>query len=112
MRNAALLVNCTSLGMTGQPPLDLGLEALPRAAVVADLVYAPLETDLLARARAAAKDGDWKTAYAIASRVDDAYAPGTDVSAQPLGERDDYTSLTWLAGTAALNGLDAARSSR
>jgi len=60
---------------------------------------------LLARARAAANDGDWATAYAIASRVDDAYAPGTDVSLQPLGERDDYTSLTWLAGTVALNRL-------
>jgi shikimate dehydrogenase len=44
---AALLVNCTSLGMTGQPPLELELEGLPRAAVVADLVYAPLATPLL-----------------------------------------------------------------
>ncbi|MBO9575557.1 MAG: lytic transglycosylase domain-containing protein [Sphingobium sp.] len=63
---------------------------------------------LLAKAKNAAKDGDWATAYAIASRVDDAYAPNTDVSAQPLGERDDYTSLTWLAGTAALNHLGRA----
>lgn len=48
----ALLVNCTSLGMIGQPPLDLSLDGLPAAAVVADLVYAPLETALLAQARA------------------------------------------------------------
>ena len=48
----ALLVNCTSLGMTGQPPMDLPLDALPRSAVAADLVYAPLETVLLAAARA------------------------------------------------------------
>jgi soluble lytic murein transglycosylase len=61
---------------------------------------------LLAQARAAANDGQWSTAYAIASKVDDAFAPGTDVSAQPLGVRDDYTSLAWLAGTAALNKLN------
>ncbi|MDX2224032.1 MAG: shikimate dehydrogenase [Rhodospirillaceae bacterium] len=49
--NAALLVNTTSLGMTGQPPLDLDLKALPAGAVVNDLVYSPLETPLLAAAR-------------------------------------------------------------
>jgi shikimate dehydrogenase len=51
MADAALLVNTTSLGMTGQPPLDLDLEPLPNDAVVTDLVYAPLETTLLAMAR-------------------------------------------------------------
>jgi len=49
---AALLVNASSLGMAGQPPLDLDLAALPADAVVYDLVYAPLETPLLAAARA------------------------------------------------------------
>jgi shikimate dehydrogenase len=49
--SAALCVNCTSLGMTGQPPLELDLAALPRTAPVADLVYTPLETPLLAAAR-------------------------------------------------------------
>jgi shikimate dehydrogenase len=48
----ALLVNASSLGMTGQPPLTLDLSALPDEATVYDLVYAPLETDLLAAARA------------------------------------------------------------
>jgi shikimate dehydrogenase len=48
----ALVVNATSLGMTGQPPLDLDLSALPDDAVVYDIVYAPLETALLAAARA------------------------------------------------------------
>ena len=48
---AALLVNATSLGMTGQPPLDLDLSALPDDAVVYDIVYAPLETGLLKAAR-------------------------------------------------------------
>jgi shikimate dehydrogenase len=49
---AGLLVNTTSLGMRGQPPLDLDIAALPSSAVVADLVYVPLETALLAAARA------------------------------------------------------------
>ena len=52
LADAALLVNTTTLGMKGQPALDLDLAPLPTGAVVADLVYAPLETDLLARARA------------------------------------------------------------
>ena len=50
LADAALLVNCTSLGMTGQPPLELALRPLSESAVVADLVYAPLETELLADA--------------------------------------------------------------
>lgn len=49
---AALLVNTTSLGMQGQPPLEIALDALPLDAVVNDIVYAPLETPLLAAARA------------------------------------------------------------
>lgn len=46
-----LLVNATSLGMTGSAPLEMDLSALNDNAVIADIVYAPLETDLLARAR-------------------------------------------------------------
>ncbi len=49
---AALLVNTTTLGMTGQPGLDLDLSPLPTQAVVNDIVYAPLETVLLAAAKA------------------------------------------------------------
>jgi shikimate dehydrogenase len=52
LAGTSLLVNCTSLGMKGQPALELPLEALPQTAVVADLVYVPLETPLLATARA------------------------------------------------------------
>ncbi len=61
---------------------------------------------MLAQAKSAVKDQQWTLAYAIASKVDDAYAPGTDISGVSLGERDDYTSLTWLAGSAALNKLN------
>lgn len=52
LAGAALLVHATSLGMAGQPPLDLALDALPPAATVCDIVYVPLETPLLAAARA------------------------------------------------------------
>lgn len=48
---ATLLVNATSLGMKGQPPLDIDLAGLPRSAIVYDIVYVPLETALLAEAR-------------------------------------------------------------
>jgi shikimate dehydrogenase len=50
--DAALLVNATSLGMRGQAPLALDLAHLPKTALVNDLVYMPLETPLLAAARA------------------------------------------------------------
>lgn len=46
-----LLVNCSPLGMTGKPPLDLDLSPLPEQAVVYDIVYAPLDTPLLLAAR-------------------------------------------------------------
>ncbi len=48
---ASLLVNATSLGMTGKPTLEIDLATLPPEAVVTDLVYAPLETELLREAR-------------------------------------------------------------
>ena len=47
-----LLVNTTALGMDGQPSLDIDVGLLPQEAVVADLVYVPLETALLAAAKA------------------------------------------------------------
>ena len=49
---AALLVNTTTEGMVGRPALDLPLDALPADALVNDIVYVPLETPLLAAARA------------------------------------------------------------
>jgi shikimate dehydrogenase len=49
---AALLVNATNQGMVGQQPLDLKLDKLPQSAIVYDIVYNPIETPLLAAARA------------------------------------------------------------
>jgi shikimate dehydrogenase len=51
LAEAGLLVNATSLGMAGHPPLNIRIEDLPANAVVADIVYAPLVTPLLAAAR-------------------------------------------------------------
>ena len=51
LEGAALLVNTTSQGMVGNPPLDLALEALPRTADVCDIIYIPGETPLLKAAR-------------------------------------------------------------
>ncbi|WP_213979567.1 shikimate dehydrogenase [Sphingomonas sp. dw_22] len=53
---AALVVNASPLGMAGQPPLDIDLSPLPEDAVVYDIVYVPLETPLLAQARARGLD--------------------------------------------------------
>ncbi len=52
LADAGLLINTSTLGMAGQPPLALDLARLPDDAVVNDIVYAPLETGLLASARA------------------------------------------------------------
>jgi shikimate dehydrogenase len=48
---AAMLVNTTSQGMVGQPPLDLTLDRLPATALVCDIVYVPVNTPLLAAAQ-------------------------------------------------------------
>ena len=52
LAGCGLLVNATSLGMTGKENLEIDLKALPADAVVADIVYSPLETKLLVAARA------------------------------------------------------------
>lgn len=53
---AALLINASTLGMTGQPPLQIDLSPLPEDALVYDIVYAPLETSLLKAAEARGLD--------------------------------------------------------
>jgi len=61
---------------------------------------------MLTMARGAAADSQWTLAWAIASKVDDAYPAGVQVRDRSLGERDDYTSLTWLAGSTAFYNLN------
>ena len=53
LREADLLVNTTSLGMRGMPPLDIDLAPLKTRALVCDIVYVPLDTDLIRAARLA-----------------------------------------------------------
>ena len=52
LADASLLINATTLGMNGKPPLELDLGKLPTQAVVTDIVYSPLDTPLLRAARA------------------------------------------------------------
>lgn len=63
-----------------------------------------LET-LLTNARQASDGGDKSTAYNIARQLDDAFPAGTVIRETPLGVRDDYTSLAWLAGQLAYRDL-------
>ena len=51
LANTTTLVNTTSLGMLGKAPLEISLDALAPGATVTDIVYNPLETDLLRRAK-------------------------------------------------------------
>ncbi len=81
------------------------LLAAPRA-----LAKAPTDTEewletLLTNARQASEGGDKTTAYNIARQLDDAFPAGTVIRETPLGVRDDYTSLAWLAGQLAYRDL-------
>ncbi|MBJ7253346.1 MAG: lytic transglycosylase domain-containing protein [Sphingomonadaceae bacterium] len=64
---------------------------------------------LLTHARAAEMDGQFDVAYRIASRVDDAVPAGLVMADQDLPTRDRYTSLTWLAGSVAMDRLGRPR---
>lgn len=60
---------------------------------------------LLFLARHAYSAGQYAQAHDIARQVDDTFPAGVDISLKPLGVRDEYTSLTWLAGEAAMSGM-------
>lgn len=51
LEGVSLLINTTSLGMEQQSPLEIDLSALPKTSAVHDIVYAPLETELLKQAK-------------------------------------------------------------
>ena len=55
LAGAGVIINATTLGMHGHPPMPLDLQSAPEAAVVMDMVYHPLSTPLLERARAAGR---------------------------------------------------------
>src|SRR5947207_11249665 len=58
----------------------------------------------------AAGDRNWRTAYNIASQIDDVLPAGASIADQPIAIRDDYTTLAWLAGTVALDRLNRPQS--
>ncbi|WP_327196183.1 lytic transglycosylase domain-containing protein [Sphingomonas sp. SRS2] len=75
-----------------------------------DLTSTPFDTayfldNLLSFAQAANADGQFDIALAIAKHAEQAFPPGARVRERPFAERDDYTSLTWLAGRVALYKL-------
>ncbi|MFL6740647.1 MAG: lytic transglycosylase domain-containing protein [Sphingomicrobium sp.] len=80
-----------------------------------NFIYQPADPErfydmLLTLANDAAQDRQWDTAYNIARHLSDALPAGTDISRQPIGIRDNYTSLTWLAGSIALDRLNRPQS--
>jgi len=101
-----ITAKATWLRRSGRDGEARALLAGPRA-----LTEAPLDAEewletLLTNARLADQGGDKRTAYNIAKQLDDALPPGTVVRETPLGVRDDYTSLAWLAGQIAFRSLN------
>jgi soluble lytic murein transglycosylase len=89
---------------------DSGYEQAARqlAARPHSFIYRPADPErfydmLWLLASGAANDRQWDTAFNIGRHLSDALPPGTDISQQPIGTRDNYTSLVWLAGTSALS---------
>ena len=81
------------------------------AARTRNLTYRPADPErfhemLLILAGEAAQARQYQTAFNIAKQVDDALPAGVPVNSQPIGFRDNYTSLAWLAGTIALDRLN------
>lgn len=75
-----------------------------------NLTAAPFDTayfldNLLSFAQAARADSQFDLALAIAKHAEQAFPPGTRIRDRPFAERDDYTSLMWLAGTVAMEKL-------
>ena len=75
-----------------------------------DFTFRPADPErfcdlLLTLANDAVQDRNWDLAYNISRQVDDVLPEGMIVTDQPIGLRDDYTSLVWLAGTAALDRM-------
>ena len=106
-RDAGLLMDrARYLRANGFDSAARDLAARPR-----NLTYRPADPErfqemLLILAGEAAQNRQYQTAFNIAKQVDDALPSGVPVNSQPLGFRDNYTSLAWLAGTVALDRLN------
>ena len=116
-------------GVIGQVTTDAGL-MMDRARYLRDSGYETAARQLMARSHnfthrptdvdrfyemmvllsgGAMADRQYQLAYDIARQVDDSFAPGVDISLKSYGIRDNYTTLTWTAGTAALERLGRPR---
>jgi peptidoglycan lytic transglycosylase len=78
-------------------------------------VYKPADPErfldmLILLAGDAAQDRNWQLAYNIASQIDDSLPAGAAVADQPIGVRDNYTTLAWLAGSIALDRMNRPQS--
>ncbi len=76
-----------------------------------DFTYKPADPErftsmLILLAGDAMQERSWQTAFNIASQVDDVVPAGTRIADQPIGLRDDYTTLAWLAGSIALDRMN------
>ena len=82
------------------------LAARPRNVIHRPADPARFVETMLGLANGAYAARQYQQAYDIGRQVNDAFAPGTDISAQSYAIRDDYTSLVWLAGQSALSGIN------
>jgi soluble lytic murein transglycosylase len=76
-----------------------------------EFTYKPADPErfydmLILLAGDAQQDRNWQTAYNIASQIDDVLPADTNFSTQPVGVRDDYTTLAWMAGSVALDRMN------
>lgn len=104
-----MLDRITWLRTTGQEYAAQAALAAPRRLSAPPLDAEKWMETQLGTARNAAAQGQYATAYDIARQIDDVFPSGTQVRDRSLGERDDYTSLAWLAGTTAFKQLNRPR---
>jgi soluble lytic murein transglycosylase len=90
---------------------NFGSAAQQLAARDHDFAYKPADPErfydmLILLSGDAAEARNWPVAYNIARQIDDVLPDGVAVSSQPIGIRDDYTTLAWLAGNVALDRMN------
>jgi soluble lytic murein transglycosylase len=90
---------------------NYGSSAQQLAARDHNFTYKPADPErfmdmLIQLAGDAVDDRNWQAAYNIASQVDDVLPAGTNIADQPIGLRDDYTTLAWLGGSVALDRMN------
>jgi soluble lytic murein transglycosylase len=94
---------------------NYGPAAQQLAARDRNFIYKPADPErfmdmLIQLAADAVADRNWQAAYSIASQADDVLPTGTNLAEQPIGIRDDYTTLAWTAGTVALDRMNRPQS--